>query len=261
MTTSALSPVDECCLKTALAFCILRQRRKRKAHETKLPFCRNLMSPMLLPVVHPSTTRTANRYHLDSMLRVGVAAAQTLYKGHDTMSRLFQDMEKSSTVDRLNGIVSHLATQLISDSHEKHDWISPWIQDSLVNYTPVAVCYLWYSLSDIEPNISDILIGAIGRTLHKIYLDEVTSVDNADLLVVNLVHLLERTVVLKLNVSNSCDILELVSISVGSELSLPVSMPDMANFVSKTNGTNLSAPSKLLLRLGVHDLMVKLSHS
>lgn len=258
--SSALSLVDECCLKTALAFCVLRQRKKLKAHDAKLPFCRNLLSSKLSS---SGSTATAGRPHVDSMLKVGVATAQSLYNGHETIYHMLPVIHNSSSMDRLHGIASHLATQLLSFAHENHDWIPPWIEGSLVQHNALAICSVWHFVASVEPLFSDILIAAIGTALVKIYLDEVIPFGDADVLVVNLLYLLETTIVLKLNSCSSTtahEVLELVSLAIGPELSLPVPMNAMASFFTKNNGTNLSAPSKLLLRLGLYDLMVKLSH-
>lgn len=259
-SSSALSLVDECCLKTALAFCVLRQRKKLKAHDTKLPFCRNLLSPKLSST---GSTATAVRSHLDTMLKVGVATAQSLYNVHETIYDMLPSTHNSSSVDRLHGVASHLATQLLSFPHGNHDWIPPWIEDSLVQHNALAVCSVWHYVTSAEPLFSDVLIAAIGTAMVKIYLDEVVPFGDADVLVVNLLYLLEATIVLKLNscsITTAHEVLELVSLAIGSELSLPVPMHAMASFFTKNNGTNLSAPSKLLLRLGLYDLMVKLSH-
>jgi hypothetical protein len=261
MSASGLTHTDESCLKTALAFCILRQRKKLKTiHDTaKMPFCHNLLSSSLLL---PSAGST-NCLHVDRMLQVGVTTAKALYKGREA---IIYDMGQPcciATLDRLNGVASHLAAQLISlSAHENHEWISPWIQDSLVQHNALAICSLWHVISEVEPCVSDLLVGAIGKVLQAIYFDDVLVVgsNDADLLVVNLLHLLETTIVLALNRTSPHEMLEMVSIAIGSELSLPVDIPDMAAFVLKAEGANLCAPSKLLLRLALHDLMVKISH-
>jgi hypothetical protein len=264
MSASGLTHTDESCLKTALAFCILRQRKKHKrSHDdtANVPFCNNLLSSTTLLLPSGSTHCS----HVDKMLQVGVTTAKALYNGGQ--EAIIYDMGQQSTciatLDRLNGVASHLAAQLISlSAHDNHEWISSWIQDSLIQYDALSICSLWHAISEVEPCVSDLLIGAIGKVFRAIYFDEVLLVGNhdPDLLVVNLLHLFESTIVLKLNKSSPHEMLEMVSIAIGSELSLPVDISDMAAFVLKTEGANLCAPSKLLLRLALHDLMVKISH-
>jgi hypothetical protein len=226
---------------------------------------------------------------------------------------------------RLDGLAKHLIVQLQSHcNNNNNDWITQWIYDSLVQQNKeggrpsssgaAALCTLWYRVAKClatgnnknkkeQPSSSSLLfyhlVAAIGRLLQDIYLDKlslspslnhhhhhVASCDSClDVLVVNLLHLLEAIIVLRLDHPSTQlqqqqqlqhhrmvnDLLQEIHESVGIELCLPVAMHEMAHFYAiqqqhhPINNNNhhqhsmLSPASKLLLRLTLYDLTVQLS--
>lgn len=126
----------------------------------------------------------------------------------------------------------------------------------------LASCLVWNQILAHDPTtMAPILIQAIGNTLQSIYYDRVeTRPDTADDLVVNLAVLLERVLCVRIEQENAVYVVAETTAALGPDLSSPVSIGDMPSFLMQhTTSRNLTAASKMLLRLTLYDLIVRLS--
>ena len=248
-----LSRDEECCLKTALAFVILRNRLENDEKNLDPPaFVRGLMSCKIptLPVDQTS--------HMDKMMQVAVSTAlplcQKLTNAVDSAdaSAAGSSAHAASTAT-LDGIATHLALQLCDSSSDTKEWIQASLQSSS---DILATCTVWHRILMAEPSIGANLLPAIGRVLQSIYNEEEPRVDDPSVWMVNLLELVEASISMRLDETNAQQLLLELSQAMGPELCLPVPVQDMAYFVlqeKRSGGRNM------LLRFGLYGLMERLA--
>jgi hypothetical protein len=242
-----MSHDEESCLKTALAFVVLR-RRLESDKQPGAPFVRGLMCRSI-PTMPSLSDRTS---HMDKMMRVAVSTALPLGDSNK--------VDYKSTLATLDGIASHLALQL-RDGIVSNEWIQASFQ-TFPNQI-VAVTTVWHRILSADPSVGAKLLPAIGRVLQDFYngqVDESSSEHCISVLFVKLLELVEAAVSMRLADTNPLQLLEELSQAMGPELCLPIHTRDMAYFVLQQQRSGTKIPGvKILLRFSLYDLMEKLS--
>jgi len=235
-----MSRDEECCLKTALAFAVLRKRLENDDSQQEPSFLRGLISSSIstLPPSHPTD-------HLAKMMNVAIATATPLCSDNGKQTHSFATLE---------GICKHLALQLRNSNAP-----AEWIQDTLARKEKeiVAVSTVWHCILQAEPSIGAKLLPAIGQVLQDLYHND--KQDTA-LQMVKVVELAEACVSIRLPSTCSQSLVEELHQALGAELCLPIATKDLAYFVLQQQRGGFKKPgNKILLRFCLYDLMEKLS--
>jgi hypothetical protein len=246
---------EESCLKTALAFVVLRKRLANdKRPGPGPPFVRGLMCHSI-PTMPSLVDRTS---HMDKMMRVAVSTALPLEDAKKVDHKSTQSTQ--STLVTLDGIAGHLALQLRDDIVSNE-----WIQGSFQDFPNqiIAITTVWHRILLADPSVGAKLLPAIGRVLQDFYndkVDEPSSEHCISVLFVKLLELVEAAVSMRLSDTNPLQLVEELSQAMGPELCLPIHTRDMAYFVLQQQRSGTKSPGvKILLRFFLYDLMEKLS--
>lgn len=251
-----MSRDEESCLKTALAFVVLRKRLEneddsKQPGKPPAPFLRGLMCHSIATM--PSLSDRTS--HMDKMMRVAVSTALPLCQ-----EARADAPDYKSTLATLDGITNHLALQL-RDDVVSNEWIQGSFQASPNQI--VAVMTVWHRILSANPSIGAKLLPAIGRVLQDIYDekgDESSSEQYTSVFLVKLLELVEASILMRLADTNPLQLLEELSEAMGPELVLPIHTKDMAYFVLQQQRNGKKSPGvKILLRFCLYDLMEKLS--
>jgi hypothetical protein len=245
-TSELMSRDEECCLKTALAFAVLRKRLEQNDNDAApAAYLGGLMQNTIIPSM-PSTTTS----HLSKMLKIAISTATPLLCGSTTMD----DAKRASALQTLEGMAQHLGLQLRSTTNVSMEWLQETLSDK---HDIVAVSLVWHLILQAEPSVGKILLPAICQVLQHLY----HSTTNADaaLSMVKLLELAEASVSIRLSTTSSVLLLQELSQAAGPELCLPIAKHDLAYFVLQSNHGRSHAGNKILLRFCLYDLMEKLS--
>ena len=237
-----MSRDEECCLKTALAFAVLRKRLENDDTHQEPAFCRGLMSRSI-PTLPPSDPTD----HLSKMMNVAVSTATPLC--NDSTTIVAHDTHHHHSYKTLDGICKHLALQLCNGGVT-----TEWIQETLSHQQIKAVCTVWHCVLVADSSSTIVgakLLPAIGRVLQDLY----NGTEHSSVRMVPLVQLAEASVSIRLSTTRPQQLMAELHHAMGPELCLPVARKDLAYFVlrSRKPGT------KILLRFCVYDLMEKLA--
>jgi hypothetical protein len=242
-----MSRDEESCLKTALAFVVLRKRLENDNREGA-PFVRGLMCRSIATM--PSLVDRTS--HMDKMMRVAVSAALPLEDS--------SKVDYKSTLATLDGIAGHLALQL-RDEIVSNEWIQGSFQD-FPNQI-VAITTVWHRILSADPSVGAKLLPAIGRILQDFYNDKVAEISSehcVSVMLVKLLELVEAAVSMRLSDTNPLQLVGELRQAMGPELCLPIHTRDMAYFVLQQQRSGTKSPGvKILLRFSLYDLMEKLS--
>lgn len=259
-----MSREDEACLKTALAFTVLRNKlcerneaeEEDQQHQEPPPFVSNLFSNTnntnvsTLPLNSTATTTSGNssHVHLEKMFQVAIVTTITATNNNT-------ENKQQAT---LNGICQHLALQLLTRNSMEN-----WIQETLSVKNIVAVCRVWHGILQAQPSLGGSVLVAVGRVLQHLYKSTTTiSSSNVAIKMVQLVQLAQASICLRLfnNIATPQVLLQELSNSMGSTLCLPIASKDLAYFVLQQHKSGNSTPgNQILLRCCIYDLMEKLS--
>ena len=242
-SVTVLTKEEQATLKTALAFCVLRQAARKTCTSPEISFCRNLLNSS-----RPLEAICDNQGHVQHMLPLALAVAEPVYGKHTVYSM-------ASPQTRLQAIASNMARHL-GGSFENHaaDWVLAWMQTSTLNHPIQPICALWHSMAQESPTTVPILLRMVSQLLRQIYHDQVVVTCDSDTLVVNLVFLLEA--LLSMHPTTLNEFWQIMD----QTLTLPVE--NMPAFVhSHGNSKNLSAPSKMLLHLALYNLTLELTNT
>lgn len=243
-----MSHDEECCLKTALAFAVLRQRLVDNDDEEQEPpsFVGGLFSNTIstLPTTNNNTTS-----HLQKMMQVAIATASA-------MSNKDNNDDTRHYYATLEGLVQHLALQLHTSTTIPNDWIQETLTDT--KNTIGAVCTVWHGILQAKPVLGGQLLPAIGHVLQDLYQSTTESEKDREvaLRMVKLLELAEASVSIRLSTSTAPhELLQELTLAMGPQLCLPIAKKELAYFVLRHKRPG----NKMMLRYFCYDLMEKLS--
>jgi hypothetical protein len=237
-TNEIMSHDEECCLKTALAFAVLRKRLENEDAAPAPEYVGGLFGSTI-----PSLPSNNTADHLSKMMNVAISTATPL-----CMSDCTTDTSTSSSLKTLEGVCKHLGLQLRSTSNVSMEWL----KEALLNKENMkAVSLVWHLILQAEPSVGAKLLPAIGQVLQHMY----SSTEDASFEMVELLELTEASVCIRLSTTSSLVLLQELSTAIGPELCLPVAPKDLAYFYL----CNKRPGNKILLRYCLYDLLEKLS--
>jgi len=234
-----MSHDEECCLKTALAFTVLR---KRLENNTSRPaFVGGLLENSNFPTLPPSE-HAQNTPHLQKMMQVAISTAASF---------LSSSSKNDTSYATLEGICTHLALQLRNDTV----WSLPWIQETLVSKQILAVSTVWHSILNQDSSLGAKLLLVVGQVLQDLYHNEQ---EDVAVQMVKLVQLAEACLSIRLSTTPPLVLMGELQQAMGPELCLAIPTKDLAYFVLR-NSASGKAGNKILLRFFLYDMVEKLS--
>jgi hypothetical protein len=261
-TSGLFSKEEQSILKTALAFVVLRQNKGRKRSTTSdLPYCRNLLSLPPSSIRSDHDVASWNLDHMNHMVTIGMGIATSLFQKKE--DGVYCDLVVGSTNETLDSIASHLACYILRQKGTDWEWFFSWIFNTTLANDIKAICLLWQTMAQSSNDIVSPLLQGILKLLNSIYHDIIimSSQCEVDGIVVNLIVLIEALMSLNLKFGTKPSyILKELYDSIDHTLTLFVPIPEMPRFLQTNSGSqNLTAQSKILVRLALYDLTMKLS--
>jgi len=285
---------EEATLKSALAFVVLRNNYKKRKlspfpsrimaeNEDKntrnsnvltnhdIPFCRDILFPS---TKFPNVSIPYNIHHMEQMIRVALSAIPpTILHGQKSTVFLISTIQTSMD-DRVESIASHIVHHILGCSGNEEEELTSWFEKWTMSNEITSICTFWLCMAQSNKDFCLRMINIICGLIKKIYFDEIAIDDikdtndrSADVITVNLLCLIEALIAFRCSGEGSdCSsekvLQEFLTSIQDQQLTLPIPVHQMPSFLHQQQAvpkTNLSPPSKILLRLALYDLTLKLT--
>ena len=163
-TMELMSRDEECCLKTALAFAVLRKRLEQQ-HENDdaapPPAYLGGLMGNTIPSLPCSNTTTD---HVSKMMNLAISTAMPLCSNTIPIN---DSNKRASALQTLEGMTQHLALQLRNATTTvSMEWLTETLSKK---HEIVAVSLVWHLILQAEPSVGALLLPAVGQVLQHLY--------------------------------------------------------------------------------------------